>query len=310
MMAPVERVTADSKAALHGQVRLAPIKVLWTGGFLIAGVLLAPAFTTWSAIIAGLLLTYITLLFGHSVGMHRMMIHRSFSATSWVRYALLYLGTLVGIGGPSDVIRIHDTRDWAQRAPDCHDFFSHRRGFIRDMTWQLFYTFEFEEPPIITIEAELSQDRFVQHLDKYWRGHVILFALLLFSVGGIPLVVWGTCLRVAISTIGHWTITYFCHNPGPGAWNVKGSGVQASNLRLPPFIGGWVTHGECWHNNHHAFPESARIGIEKGQIDPAWWVIAGLQKCGLVQDVKTPRKNIEDLRHRGTIYEEKDPRHA
>jgi stearoyl-CoA desaturase (delta-9 desaturase) len=44
---------------------------------------------------------------------------------------------------------------------------------------------------------------------------------------------------------------------------VKGASVQASNI---PWIG-FITHGECWHNNHHAFPEFARIGLEKGQTD-------------------------------------------
>ncbi len=310
MMAPVERIADDCAAAIHGQVRFDPIKTLWTGGCLATGLMLAPIFTSLTAIIAGLSLTYITLLLGHSVGMHRMMIHRSFSATPWVKYTLLYLGTLVGIGGPSDVIRIHDTRDWAQRAPDCHDFFSHRRGFFRDITWQLFYAFEFETPPTVVVEAEISQDRFIRHLDKYWRLHQILFALILFAIGGLPLVVWGIFLRVPISTIGHWSVTYFCHNPGPGTWNVVGSGVQASNLKLPSFIGGWLTHGECWHNNHHAFPESARIGLESGQIDPAWWVIAGFRKYGLVQNVKTPRKDIQDLQRRNNTYAEKGHCHA
>jgi len=301
MMAPVERISDDCEAAIHGQVCLDLKKLLWTGGLLATGLILAPAFSTWSAILISLALTYITLLLGHSVGMHRMMIHKSFTATPWVRYGLLYLGTLVGIGGPSRVIQIHDTRDWAQRAPHCHDFFSHKRGFIRDLTWQLFYKFEFENPPTITIETEISNNRFIQHLDKYWQLHQIGFALILFAFGGLPIVVWGICLRVALSTIGHWSVTYFCHNPGPGKWDVIGSGVQASNLKFPSFIGGWLTHGECWHNNHHAFPESAQIGLETGQIDPAWWVIKTLKKHELVWNVKTPRKDIQDLKPRASL---------
>ena len=85
--------------------------------------------------------------------------------------------------------------------------------------------------------------------------------------------------------IGHWTITYFCHNPGPGKWRVKDATVQASNI---PGLG-ILTYGECWHNNHHAFPESARIGLEKGQHDPAWWLIAGMSKVGWVYDIHLPR---------------------
>ena len=262
---------------------------------------LAPFFTNLAAISLGLSLTYVTLLLGHSVGMHRMMIHRSFKAVIWVRYSLLYLGTLVGIGGPSAVIKIHDTRDWAQRAPNCHPYFSHEKGFWRDITWQLFYRFEFDHPPHIKIEPEISEDRFLQHLDNYWRVHQIALAGGLYLLGGLPFVIWGICIRVAISTIGHWTVTYFCHNPGPGRWDVKSAGVQASNLKLQGWIGGLLTHGECWHNNHHAFPESAQIGLEAGEFDPAWMIISTLEKYGLAYDVFAPRRDIEDLTERDPL---------
>jgi stearoyl-CoA desaturase (delta-9 desaturase) len=273
-------------------------KVLWTGGLLLSGLCLAPFFTTLPAIFVGLGLTYITLLLGHSVGMHRMMIHRSFETPTGLRYILLYLGTLVGIGGPSSVIEIHDTRDWAQRAPDCHDFFSHTRGFWRDLSWHLFYRFDFDHPPHVTIEPQISEDLFLQHLDQHWRWHQLGLTFALYLIGGIPFVVWGVCLRVVISTAGHWTVTYFCHNPGPGKWDVRGAGVQASNLKLPGLIGGWLTHGECWHNNHHAFPESAQIGLEQGQVDPAWFVISKLEKLGLAYHVRHPRKDTVDLKPR------------
>jgi stearoyl-CoA desaturase (delta-9 desaturase) len=111
--------------------------------------------------------------------------------------------------------------------------------------------------------------------------------------GGLDLVVWGIFVRVAISTIGHWTITYFCHNPGPGKWHVKNAAVQASNI---PGLG-FLTYGECWHNNHHAFPESARIGLDTGQSDPAYWFIKLLEKMGLANNIGKPRSYCkrEDL---------------
>jgi len=291
MMTPVYRVSGEIASPIDGRVCLDPGKLIWTGGMICAFIILAPTQTNVTAICFSLTLTYLTLLLGHSVGMHRMMIHRSFSGKPWLRYSLLYLGTLVGIGGPSSVIKIHDTRDWAQRAAVCHDFFSHRRGYWRDLAWQLFYKFEFDKPPKIDIETDISEDNFLIHLDRYWRWHQLGLAVFLFLIGGLPLVVWGVCFRVALSTIGHWTVTYVCHNPGPGKWDVTAAGVQASNLTLP----GWLTHGECWHNNHHAFPESARIGLYPGQIDPAAWIIEKLEKAGLVWTVGKRRKATEDL---------------
>ena len=63
------------------------------------------------------------------------------------------------------------------------------------------------------------------------------------------------------------------------------AGVQASNLPWVAFL----THGECWHNNHHAFPESAKLGLEPGQLDTGWRVLTLLEKCGLVRRIGYPR---------------------
>jgi fatty-acid desaturase len=101
--------------------------------------------------------------------------------------------------------------------------------------------------------------------------------------------VWGICCRVSVSVAGHWVVTYFCHNPGPGRWQVLGAGVQAANLSGL----GFITLGECWHNNHHAFPESARMGIEPGQADPGWWVISQMRNLGLAWNVGLPRPGTQ-----------------
>lgn len=122
-------------------------------------------------------------------------------------------------------------------------------------------------------------------MDATWRWQQVPLAALLYWAGGWPFVLWGVCARVLASTAGHWTVTYFCHNPGPGRWIVREAGIQASNL---PGLG-LVTYGECWHNNHHAFPESARIGLEEKQPDPGWWVIRALEKAGWVDQVALPR---------------------
>ena len=110
------------------------------------------------------------------------------------------------------------------------------------------------------------------------------WALLFFMLGGLPWVVWGIAVRVAASVMGHWLIGYFAHNQGPRFWHIDGAGVQGYNV---PYCG-LITMGEAWHNNHHAFPGSARLGLQKGEIDPGWWVLRMLERSGLVWGVKTP----------------------
>ena len=46
--------------------------------------------------------------------------------------------------------------------------------------------------------------------------------------------------------------------------------------------------GECWHNNHHAFPGSAKMGLFPGQTDLGWWLIKTLEVFGLAWHIHTP----------------------
>jgi fatty-acid desaturase len=289
MMKPVFRIDGQAACPVKGKPVLSPFKIFWHGSLLLLCLVFVPQTFSWSAFAVFAVLTYLFLLVGHSVAMHRMMIHRSFDCPLWLERLLIYTGVLVGLSGPSGIIRIHDLRDWAQRQPACHDFFAHRRGYVQDIIWQLFYVFKFDHPPRFMIEEKYSKDRWYHFMDKTWPLHQIVVALPLYLIGGWSFVVYGVFLRVLVSILGHWTITYVCHNPGHGHWHVKGAAVQASNMNRM----GFMTFGECWHNNHHAFPESARIGLEKGQFDPGWLVIQGLNRCGLISRLGLPRPDHE-----------------
>jgi fatty-acid desaturase len=281
----VFRVDGTGADPCAGRVVIAPAKAAWNLGMLAGALVCAPLTFSMGALLVFLVLTYATLLLGHSVGMHRRFIHRSYDCPKWLERTLVYLGTLVGMAGPFGILRIHDQRDWAQRESACHDFFSHRRSLLVDAWWQLTSRFEFTQPPRFEIEAEFARDPFYRWLERTWMLQQLPLAALLYCGGGWGWVVWGVMVRVSVSVIGHWVVTYLTHNPGPGRWHVHGAGVQATNL--PGY--GFVTMGECWHNNHHAFPESARIGLYSGETDPAWAVIRRLRDLGLVSRVGLPR---------------------
>ena len=242
MMAPVHRIDGRGADACAGTVRLDPAKVLWNGTML-AGTLAAPFFASWASVALFGVLLYATLLLGHSVGMHRMMIHRAADARPWLFRALLLLGTWVGIGGPAQVVRTHDERDWAQRQAQCHAFFAHTGRYPKDLFWQLFCRFDYSRPPTLTLEPELADDPVVAHLSRHWRAHQLALAALLFAWGGLPFVLWGVCVRVLVSAVGHWSVTYVCHNPGPGRYHVHGAGVQASDLADTGRVRAWVGGG-------------------------------------------------------------------
>jgi len=294
MMQPVHRVNGVRANSTAGKVEYDFAKISWNLGMIAAASVFAPFTFSGSAFALFLASTYLSLLVGHSAGMHRMMIHRTYECHPIVEKILVYVGVLVGMSGPYGIIRIHDVRDWAQRQNECHSFFSHTQSYWKDIWWQLTSRFVFEHPPEVTIESKYSESPFYQWLESTWRFHQVLLAALLYLWGGWPFLVWGVFVRVSVSIVGHWTITYFCHNPGQGSWRVADAAVQASNI---PGLG-ILTYGECWHNNHHAFPESARIGLEAGQSDPAYRFIQVLGITGLASNIGSPRPEDQrdDLR--------------
>ncbi|HEU4602558.1 MAG TPA: acyl-CoA desaturase [Steroidobacteraceae bacterium] len=266
---------------------------------LVIALVAGPMTFTLSSALVALGLTYLTLWLGHSVGMHRRLIHRTYKCNRWLDACLVYVGVIVGVAGPFGVLKIHDLRDWAQRQPQCHDFFAHRRSPLLDLFWQLNCRFVFENPPLFLIESETLCNRWYRFLERTWMLHQVPIGYLMYLLGGWSWVVWGVAVRVSVSVIGHWSITFWCHNPGMGRWDVRGAGVQASNL---PGLG-LLTYGECWHNNHHAFPESARIGLDPGQADPGWWLIRQFERLGWAWEISGPRasEHRDDLVPRGCV---------
>lgn len=270
--------------AVEGAVCWKPAKSLWITGMTLTAIIGGPLTFTWDALALFLVTTAVTVCLGHSLGMHRRLIHRAYECPLWLERLFVYLGTLVGMAGPYGMIRQHDIRDWAQRKPECHPYLAHRSSLWRDGFWQLHCELQLAHPPELIIERRVAQDRFYRFIDRTFMAQQLPWAALFFALGGIPWLVWGIAVRVALSVTGHWLVGYFAHNRGPRSWHVEGAGVQGYNVRYC----GLITMGEAWHNNHHAFPGSARLGLGPGEADPGWWVLTALERIGLVWGLKTP----------------------
>jgi fatty-acid desaturase len=275
---------APDTSAVEGRVRWCPKKSLWISAMTITAIVGGPMYVSWSAIALFLLTTAITVCLGHSLGMHRRLIHRAFDCPLLIERLFVYLGTLVGMAGPYGMIRQHDIRDWAQRKPRCHPYLAHRSSPLRDGFWQLHCELALAHPPELLMERRVVDDRFYRFIDRTWMAQQLPWALVFFAIGGLPWVVWGIAVRVSVSVTGHWLVGYFAHNRGPRSWHITGAGVQGYNVRYC----GLITMGEAWHNNHHAFPSSARLGIRPGETDPGWWVLMVMTRLGLAWNVKTP----------------------
>jgi stearoyl-CoA desaturase (delta-9 desaturase) len=285
--------TGPQRDVVQGEVTWEPVRSIWFIAMAVGAAVGGALNFSWSGVAVFLVSTVAVLLFGHSLGMHRKLIHNSYGCPKWLEYLLVYCGVLVGMNGPLGMIRAHELRDYAQRLPDCHDYLRHGRSMPVDAWWQLNCELKLDRPPRIGIEARIANDKIYRWMQQTWMAQQLPWALLFFAIGGWSWVFWGVCARVTAGVFGHWLIGYFAHNHGQRHYEVRDAAVQGHNIRFASLL----TMGECWHNNHHAYPGSARLGLHPGEWDPGWWMLLGLQKLGIAWDLRLP----EDLPERSEL---------
>jgi stearoyl-CoA desaturase (delta-9 desaturase) len=109
-------------------------------------------------------------------------------------------------------------------------------------------------------------------------------------VGGLTGLLWGGAVRMFFLHHSTFSINSLCHFFGRRSFATGDESRNLLWLALP-------TLGEAWHNNHHAFPTSARHGLRWWQLDPSGWLISALERVGLVWDVVrvTPERQLAKL---------------
>jgi stearoyl-CoA desaturase (delta-9 desaturase) len=96
--------------------------------------------------------------------------------------------------------------------------------------------------------------------------------------GGLTGLLWVGAVRIVLLHHSTYAINSLCHRFGRRSF---ATGDESRNLAwLAP-----LSFGEAWHNNHHAFPQSAAHGLRRWELDPSALVIRGLERLGLVWDV-------------------------
>lgn len=275
--------------ASDGHVTISFSKSLWALSMLLGSVFGLTVFFSWSGLVLYVVSTWLVLCLGHSLGMHRLFIHRAYRVPRWLSLLLIHLGTVTGIAGPMNMLYTHDLRDWAQRQAHCHAMFAQSGVWYRDLWWQVCCNIQLTRPPFFKPEPAIAQDRAVQWMERTWMLQQLPWAVLFFYFGGWSWVCWGICARVSSCIFGHWLIGYFAHNDELSkhmhrSWHVEQAAVQGQNVRWTSLL----AMGENWHNNHHAFPYSARMGLESGQWDPGWWILSGLARLGIATHLVLP----------------------
>ena len=251
----------------------------------LAALIGGPIYFTWGALALFIVTTAVTVCLGHSLGMHRRLIHRSYDCPLWLERLFVYLGTLVGMAGPYGMIRQHDIRDWAQRKPACHPYLAHRSSMLRDGFWQLHCELKLAHPPAAGAGAARRRGSLLPvhraHLDG--AAAAVGRALLCdrrHAVAGVGHRGEGGGLR-------HRALAGRLLRAQPGAALLahrgrRRAGLQRALLRADH-------HGRGLAQQPPRLPGlGAARRRPPARSDPGWWVLVALQKLGLVWNLKTP----------------------
>ena len=273
-----------------GSVRVDVVRALWLWGNL-AGAAAGLATLTPALTIAALAITFFTLCVGHSVGLHRGYIHDTYRAPAVVRGALAWLFVFTGLGGPLSWIRLHAARDYWQSRADCPKLFAYAHSAARDFLWNLHMRFvPADDRALAKLPAGVVDDRWLAFLERTWPLHVLAFAAAAFAIGGADAVAVCVCARVAASILGHWAVGYAAHVCGERRFVVDGARESGTNV----WALGVVSFGEGFHNNHHAHPWSARMGMRAHDVDLGWLVICALERLRVVDGVRAWHRDQRD----------------
>ena len=283
---PVENETADR--IITGLVTLLPFLFLFVAGWQMWNWALRPS----DLIIFGVL--YVLTGLGVTVGFHRLFTHRSFKTGPITRGVFGALGS-AAIEGPmiswvADHRKHHACSD---REGDPHSpHHGHDGGWRGALTgfvhahvgWLFIHT---QRGSKERFAPDLLKDPVSSFIDRtfiWWAtGGLVIPFFLGWGIsgelmGGLTGLLWGGMVRVFVLHHVTYSVNSLCHIFGRQPYATGDESRNLALLALPTF-------GEAWHNNHHAFPTSARHGLGRWQIDPSGLVIRGLEKVGLAWDV-------------------------
>ena len=235
--------------------------------------------------------------FGITVGFHRMLTHRSFETSRPVKALFAILGS-AAIEGPV-VSWVADHRKhhaFTDRPGDPHSpHVDHGHGvagilrglFHAHVGWLFVHT---QRAAKERYAKDLIDDPVIAWVNRWFFGWVLLGLLAPFLLGwaiggsielGLTGLLWGGAVRMLVLHHVTYSINSLCHVFGSRRFETDD---HSRNLAwLAP-----LAMGENFHNNHHAFPTSARHGLGPWQFDSAAVVISTMERLGLVWDVKRP----------------------
>ena len=231
---------------------------------------------------------------GVTVGFHRLFTHRSFETYAPIRFVLAVLGCMAGESFFHWVAWHRQHHEFADADGDPHS--PHGEGNVFLRMFQIWHAhtawFFWVKPDYQRYIPDLLNDRllvFVERTRDFWY---LLGMALPAAVVGIYTrswegaffgFLWGGLVRTFAVHQITFSVNSICHIWGTRPFRTR----DASRNN---FLIGVLGLGEGWHNNHHAFPRSARQGLRWWQLDISYGVICLLEFLRLAWNVQRPSR--------------------
>jgi len=241
---------------------------------------------------------YLVSMLGVTIGFHRLLTHRGFETTNTMRFIWAVCGSMSMEAPVFNWVAMHRRHhQYSDAVEDPHSphhsgpgFIGWCKGFFRA---HVGWAYEPDPANLFRYIPDLQKSPSMVLANKLFPVWVVLGLLIPAVVGGLVTeswegalsgFIWGGLVRVFLGHHATWSVNSVCHIWGSRPY--ESNDLSTNNLAV-----GLAALGEGWHNNHHAFPTSARHGLEWWQFDLSWIVIRGMETVGLAWKVKLPSES-------------------
>ena len=244
----------------------------------------------WSPIAVTLaMLMYAVRMFAITGFYHRYFSHRSFRTSRAMQFLFALIGASAVQRGPlwwASNHRMHHTH--SDQPTDIHSpvhhgfWWSHMGWFLSyqqlSIKWNRIQDFA-KFPELRFLDRFEVVVPLVMAMSLFWFGQWVGRAYPMLGTNGWQMLVWGFVISTVALYHGTFTITSLSHRVGRRRFETSDHSRNSLLLAL-------ITFGEGWHNNHHFYPSSAKQGFKWWEIDITYYLLKGLQFCGVIWDIR------------------------
>lgn len=286
--------TIERKTTLGLQLMNLSAVTLPLAGVIVAALLLWGWGFSWVHL--GIMLAFYLLTgLGITIGFHRLFTHRAFQTYKSIQILFAILGSMAVEGPLMRWVANHRLHhQHSDEHEDPHSPHAHGAGWIAMFKgmWHSHMGWIFQ-PDAIDLHryvGDLQKDGVIRIISALFPLWVVLGLLAPALLGGLLTLswagallgfIWGGLVRIFLVHHVTWSINSVCH-----LWGTRPFETTDQSRNNPLF--GILGMGEGWHNNHHAFPNSARHGLRWWEFDLSYYIIQLMTVLGLAWKVRLP----------------------